>query len=68
MSIKLNSDQYRELITPVTDSLALTGIVAGELNQLRRNQSKCRLPAKSHQLAKNVPTDSQWLFGNNRNK
>ena len=37
MSIKLNSDQYRELITPVIDSLALTGIVAGELNQLRRN-------------------------------
>ena len=66
--MKLNSNQCHELITPVIDSLALTGVVARELNYLRRDQLKCRLPAKTHLPAKNVPTDSQWLFGNDRNK
>ena len=42
----LKSDQCREMITPVIDTLALLGVVTPEINQFRREQMKDRLPAK----------------------
>lgn len=49
-------------------SLALIGVVAQELNQLRRDQLKRCFPLKIQPLAKNDPTNSKWLFGNDLTK
>ena len=65
MEKNLKSDQCREMITPVIDALALLGVVTAEINQFRREQMKDRLPAKMQPLTKNVPPESEWLFGNN---
>ena len=68
MKMNLKSDQCREMITPVIDALALLGVVTAEINQFRREQMKDRLPAKMQPLTKNVPPESEWLFGNDLSK
>ena len=56
------------MITPVADALALLGVVTAENNPSKRKQMKDRLPAKMQPLAKNVPPESEWLFGNELSK
>ena len=56
------------MITPVIDALALLGVVTAGNNQFKRKQMKDRLPAKMQPLAKNVPPESEWLFGNELSK
>ena len=68
MKLNLNSDQWREIITSVTDALALLGVVTAENNQFKREQMKDWLPAKMQPLAKNVPPECEWLFGNDLSK
>ena len=68
MEMNLKSDQCREMITPVNDALALLGVVTAKINQFRREQMKDRLPAKMQPLTKNVPPESEWLFGNDLSK
>ena len=68
IKLNLKSDQCREMITPVIDALALLGVVTAENNQFKRKQMKDRLPAKMQPLAKNVPPESEWLFGNELSK
>ena len=50
MKMNLKSDQYKEMIIPVIDALALLGVVTAEINQFRREQMKDRLPAKIQPL------------------
>ena len=57
-----------ELLTPLVDSLAFIGKAAKDINQLRRDILKSRLPAKMKQLTKNVPAESELLFGDDLNK
>ena len=64
MDIKLNLDHCQELKTHVTDSLALTSVVSGELSQFRKDQLKTCLPSKMQPLVKNVLTDLEWQFEN----
>ena len=40
MEMNLKSDQCREMITSVIDTLALLGVVTAEINQFRREQMK----------------------------
>ena len=68
MKLNLKSDQQREMITPVTDALALLGVVTAENNQFKREQMKDRFPGKMQPLAKNVPPECEWLFGNDLSK
>ena len=56
------------MITPVIDAFALLGVVTAEINQFRRQQMKDRLLAKMQPLTKNVPPESEWLFGNDLSK
>ena len=56
------------MITPVIDALALLGVVTAEINQFRREQMEDRLLAKMEQLTKNIPSESEWLFGNDLTK
>ena len=57
-----------ELLTPPVDSLVYIGKTAKDRNQLRRDILKSRLPAKMKQLTKNVPAESELLFGKDLNK
>ena len=57
-----------ELLTPLVDSLAFIGKATKDTNQLRRDILKSRLPAKMKQLTKNVPAESELLFGDDLNK
>ena len=68
MKMNLKSDQCREMIASVIDALALLGVVTAEINQFRREQMKDWLPAKMQPLTKNVPLESEWLFGNDLSK
>ena len=68
MKMNLKSHQYKEMIVPVIDALALLGVVTAEINQFRREQMKDRLPAKIQPLTKNVPPEPEWLFGNDMSK
>ena len=68
MKKNLKSDQCREMITPVIDVLALLGVVTAEINQFRKEQMKDSLPAKMQPLTKNVPPESEGLFGNDLSK
>ena len=64
MDIKLNLDQCQELKTHVTDSLALTSVVSGELSQFTKDLLKSCLPSKMQPLVKNILTDLEWQFEN----
>ena len=59
MKLNLKSDQCREVVTPVTDALALLGVVTAETNQFRREQMKDQLPVKMQPLTKNIPPESE---------
>ena len=63
MDSKLKSALCKEIVTPLIDSLTFLGLVSSDLNQFRRDCLKSRLPEKMKRLAKNVPTKSEWLFG-----
>ena len=68
MNSKLKSALCKEIVTPLIDSLAFLGLVSSELNQIRRDYLKSRLPEKMKPLAKNVLARSEWLFGDDLNK
>ena len=57
-----------ELLTPLVDSLAFIGKTTKDTNQLRRDILKSRLQAEMKQLIKNVPAESELLFGDDLNK
>ena len=65
---KYKQDLSKELLTPLVDSLAFIGKATKDTNQLRRDILKSRLPAKMKQLTKNVPAESELLFGDDLNK
>ena len=50
IKFNLKSDQCREIITPVIDSLALLGVVTAEINQFSWEQIKDGLSAKIQPL------------------
>ena len=68
MDSKLKSALYKEVVTPLTDSLAFLGLVSSELNQFRKNYLKSRVREKMKPLTKNGPAKSEWLFGDDLNK
>ena len=57
-----------ELLTPLVDSLAFIRKTTKDTNQLRRDILKSRLQAEMKQLTKNVPAESELLFGDDLNK
>ena len=61
-------DLIMELLTPLVDSLAFIGKATRDINQLRRDILKSSLRAKMKQLTKNVPAESELLFGDDLNK
>ena len=65
---KMKQDQSKELISPLIHGLAFLGKAITEMNQFRRNNLKPRLPEKLKPLADNVPSNSQWLFGDDLSK
>ena len=52
----------------LVDSVALLGLSTIELNALRRDFRKHKLPDHLKQLAKDVPSDSTHLFGDDIQK
>ena len=64
---KYKKDFSKELLTSV-DSLAFIEKATKDTNQFRRDIVKSRLPAKMKQLTKNVPAESELLFGDDLNK
>ena len=65
---KYKQDLSMELLNPLVDSLTFIGKATKDKNQLRRDILKSRLPAKMKQLTKNVPAESELLFGKDLNK
>ena len=65
---KIKQDQSKELVSPLIDGLAFLGKAITDVNQFRRNNLKPRLPEKLKPLADNVPSESQWLFGDDLSK
>ena len=65
---KYKKDSNMELLTPLVDSLAFIGKTTKDTNQLRRDILKSRLQAEMKQLTKNVPAESELLFGDDLNK
>ena len=59
----MKQDQSKELVSPLIDGLAFLGKAITDMNQICRNKLKTRLPEKLKLLADNVPSESQWLFG-----
>ena len=57
-----------KLLTMLVDSLALLGLSTIELNALRRDLMKNKLPDHLKQLAKDVPSDSTHLLGDDIQK
>ena len=57
-----------KLLTILADSVALLRLSAIELNTLRRDLIKHKLPDHLKQLAKDVPSDSTHLFGDDIQK
>ena len=54
INLNLKSDQYKEIVTPVVDFLALLEVVTAEINQFWREKMKDRLPAKHQPLTKTL--------------
>ena len=65
---KYKADFSKELLTPLVDSLAFIGKPTKDTNHLRRDILKSRLPGKMKQRSKNVPAESELLFGDDLNK
>ena len=65
---KYKEDLSKEMITPLVHSLDFIGKATKDTNQLRRDILKSKLPAKMKQLTKNVPVESELLFGDDLNK
>ena len=65
---KMKQDQSKELVSSLTDGLAFLGKATTDMNQFRRNNLKLRLPENLKSLAHTVPSESQWLFGDNLSK
>ena len=60
---KMKQDQSKELVSPIIDGLTFLGRPITDTNQFCRNHLKPRLPEKLKHSAENVPSESQWLFG-----
>ena len=65
---KMKQELSKELVSPLIDGLAFLGKAITDMNQFRRNNLKPRLPEKLKPLADNVPSESQWLFGDDLSK
>ena len=65
---KMKQDQSKELVSSLTDGLAFLGKATTDMNQFRRNNLKLRLPENLKPLTHTVPSESQWLFGDNLSK
>ena len=65
---KMKQDQSKELVFPLIDGLDFLGKAITDMNQFRRNNLKPRLPEKLKPLTDNVPSESQWLFGDDLSK
>ena len=59
---------FKEMHTPVTDSLTLVGTSRIEINQLRRDLAKYKLSGNFKPLANDVPSRLDLLLGDERNK
>ena len=59
----MKQDQSKELVFPLIDGLDFLVKAITDMNQFRRNNLKPRLPEKLKPLTDNVPSESQWLFG-----
>ena len=57
-----------KLLKMLVDSVALLGLSTIELNALRKDLMKHKLPDHLKQLAKDVPSDSTHLFGDDIQK
>ena len=62
------TERSNNLLTMLVDSVALLGLSTIELNALRRDLMKHKLPDHLKQLAKDVPSDSTHLFGDDIQK
>ena len=58
----------RDILSMLIDSVALLGLTIVESNSLRRDLIKHRLPLHLWRLAKDVLTDSKFLFGDDIQK
>ena len=56
-------DQIKEIASSLVDDLLFLGKAITDLNQFRRYNLKSRLPEKLKRLTQNVPSETQWLFG-----
>ena len=65
---KYKQDLSKEMLTPLVDSLVFIGKATKDTNQLRIDILKSRLPAKMKQITRNVPAESELLFGDDLNK
>ena len=64
----MKQDQSKELVFPLIDGLDFLRKAITDMNQFRRNNLKPRLPEKLKPLTDNVPSESQWLFGDDLSK
>lgn len=65
---KEENETCNEVLNLLIDAVALLGHSSIEINNLRRDLMKHRLPAHLRKLVKNVPPDSKFLFGDDIQK
>ena len=58
----LNNEASKNIQSMLIDSVPLLGLSTVEINSLRRDPMKYRLPVHLRRLAKDVPSDSKFLF------
>ena len=64
----VKGEDCKDILAQVVDSLALLGTSSIEINQLRRDLMRHKLPNNLKPLAKDVPPGSDFLFGDDINK
>lgn len=57
-----NSEAFEDILSVLIGSVALLDLSTVEINSLRRNLAKDRFPGYLRRLAKNVPSDCNFLF------
>ena len=58
----VNNEASKNIRSMLTDSVALLGLSTVEINSLRGDLMKYRLPVHLRRLVKDVPSDSKFLF------
>ena len=64
LSLNDSRNSIGPMVHDCTDSLALLSHVSSSLEQTHRNNTAYCLDNQYHTLRKNVPSDSEFLFGN----